>query len=89
MLLNLRALRIRKNLTQAEMAELMEMGRMQFYKLEQGELQVKKKHIDRFIELFPEEDFMKIFEDVNIENLKHKNMELKKRVRKWNYLKRE
>lgn len=80
MLLNLRVLRTKKRLTQQEMADLMNMSRMQYYKLEQGILHVKKKHIDRFIELFPEEDFMEVFTDINIVELDKINFEVKQRA---------
>lgn len=66
MLLNLKEFRRQKGYTQKEFAKLFEIGRIAYVKLENGQIEIKKKHMDKILELFPNEDInvMKLFEDV-------------------------
>ena len=66
MLLNLKALRVKKGFTQEEFAKLFGVNRVNYIQLEQGKIEVKKKHMDRIIELYPEEkeNIMELFENV-------------------------
>ena len=53
MLLNLKAFRVKKGFTQEEFAEIFGVNRVNYIQLEQGKIEVKKKHMDRIIELYP------------------------------------
>ena len=66
MLLNLKALRVKKGYTQEGFAKLFGVNRVNYIQLEQGKIEVKKKHMDRIIELYPEEkeNIMELFENV-------------------------
>ena len=66
MLLNLKAFRVKKGFTQEEFAEIFGVNRVNYIQLEQGKIDVKKKHMDRIIELYPEEkeNIMELFENV-------------------------
>lgn len=66
MLLNLKAFRVKKGFTQEEFAEKFGVNRVNYIQLEQGKIEVKKKHMDRIIELYPEEkeNIMELFENV-------------------------
>ena len=66
MLLNLKAFRVKKGFTQDEFASIFGVNRVNYIQLEQGKIEVKKKHMDRIIELYPEEkeNIMELFEDI-------------------------
>ena len=66
MLLNLKAFRVKKGFTQEEFSKVFGVNRVNYIQLEQGKIEVKKKHMDRIIELYPEEkeNIMELFEDV-------------------------
>lgn len=66
MLLNLKAFRVKKGFTQEEFAKLFNVNRINYIQLEKGKIEVKKKHMDRIIELYPEEkeNIMELFENV-------------------------
>ena len=66
MLLNLKAFRVKKGFTQEEFAKIFGVNRVNYIQLEQGKIEVKKKHMDRIIELYPEEkeNIMELFENV-------------------------
>lgn len=66
MLLNLKAFRVKKGFTQEEFAKVFDVNRVNYIQLEQGKIEVKKKHMDRIIELYPEEkeNIMELFEDI-------------------------
>lgn len=66
MLLNLKAFRVKKGFTQEEFASKFGVNRVNYIQLEQGKIEVKKKHMDRIIELYPEEkeNIMELFENV-------------------------
>ena len=66
MLVNLKAFRVKKGFTQEEFAKVFGVNRVNYIQLEQGKIEVKKKHMDRIIELYPEEkeNIMELFENV-------------------------
>ena len=66
MLLNLKAFRVKKGFTQEEFAELFGVNRVNCLQLEQGKIEVKKKHMDKIVELYPEEkaNVMELFENI-------------------------
>lgn len=66
MLLNLKAFRVKKGFTQEEFAKLFGINRVNYLQLEQGVIEVKKKHMDKILEVYPEEknNIMELFEDI-------------------------
>jgi transcriptional regulator with XRE-family HTH domain len=74
-LLNLKGFRVTKGYTQREFAELLNMKKLAYFQLENGRTDVKKKHMDRILELYPSEniDVMELFKDFKEEG-KHETI---------------
>jgi transcriptional regulator with XRE-family HTH domain len=68
MLLNLKAFRVSKGYTQEEFAKLFGIRKLAYFKLENGQTEVKKKHMDKILELYPDEaiDVMELFKNIEI-----------------------
>jgi transcriptional regulator with XRE-family HTH domain len=68
MLLNLKAFRVSKGYTQEEFGKLFGIGKITYFKLESGQTEIKKKYMDRILELYPDEniDIMELFKDIEL-----------------------
>lgn len=63
--MNLKGFRVTKGYTQREFAELLNMKKLAYFQLENGRTDIKKKHMDRILELYPNDniDVMELFRD--------------------------